>query len=663
MQKNTVIALGLLSLASLGLTVAHAGVKLVLNESTPLGMVGDTSYDLNNNVIEITLDRPVLCNVAPGYNTGSLTKLRIYDPNLDMKGGFAPNGGLYFDNDAEYVVNNGQFFLNTDNPAKALCVSAEVGTYDLIYKSPFETMPPSAAQIQYVGLPSIAAPGQVLNYEIHFHNPSAQTIYFDLLEYWNEHFDHAATLTPGDNVRTCNNADPAVQCVVNDSDSGVIKGIQLAAGGTFILEVTQKVSQSAQIGAELDFMAAAFLTDGLNGDFLPRSLSEDPYPNDPHVVSQTVTVANNTLPELSWDVAPGSMTTFHEDEVSPQVFEIRFSDAETVAQDLDVSVTDDTGNIIDVTEGSLVLDGLDGTKTLTLLPMANAYSKSGSPEQITVTVTDAAAGEASLTFDVEVLPVNDAPSFAMNCSELTINEQTPGAGMTCSSPIVQNGQNGTEGVWDDEFIIADFNPGPNESDQSALEYEVQVIDNSDGILDDVGSGDPVIINPATGEVSVVTQNGNYGTAQVQIRVRDNGGTTSGNGCGASPSNPEHGCDVSEWQPLNIVSEAPVFNFSGEINGLPQGSFVNIKLLDAGNGDNFIENENKDNTNGDDPLAFSFDYDALDQFNYKLVIDGQSNGYNCDIASASSTQVNPDTITGTVNGGDVDDIIVTCTVIP
>jgi hypothetical protein len=656
MQKNKVITLGLLAMAAFGLSTANAGVKLVLDESKPLGMVGDTSYDLDNNIIEITLDRPVLCNQAPGYQTGSLTKLRIYDPNLEMKGGFGVTDGIYFNNDADYMVNNGQLFLNTDNPAKALCVSAEVGNYDLIYKDPFEFVSPSTAHIHYVGLPNIVAPGQVLDYEIHFTNPSGQTIYFDLLEYWNDHYSHPANMTSGDNVRVCNNNSPNVQCVVNDPASGVIKGIQLASGGTFILEVTQKVSESSTIGAELDFMAAVFLTNGLNGDFLPRSFSEDPMPNDPHVVSQTVTVATNTLPELSWDVAPGSVTSFYEDESTPQVFEIRYSDAETSSQELDVSVTDNFGNIVNVTEGPFVIDGLDGTKTLSLLPVANAFTDSGNPEQITVTVTDAAAGEASLTFDVDVEPVNDAPTFAMNCSELTVNEQA--IDMTCTSPITQNAQNGTEGVWGDQYIIADFNPGPNESHQSVLDYEINVVDDG-GILDMGGNGNPVWISPTTGEISVVTLTGQYGTAEVEIRVIDDGGTTGSNGCGASPANPEHGCDVSGWESLTIVSEAPVYTLSGIINGLPQGSFVNMNLQDAGNGDAFVENENKTNATGNNPLAFSFDYEAADQFNYKVVVDGQSNGLNCDIESASGTEPNVDTTVGTVNGANVTDLVVTC----
>ncbi|KAA3649671.1 MAG: hypothetical protein DWP95_01920 [Proteobacteria bacterium] len=655
MQKNTVLTLGLLSLATLGLPTAQANVKLVLDNSKPLGMVGETNYDLTNNIIEITMDRPVLCNQAPGYNSASLTKLRIYDPNLDMKGGFASNEGIYFDSDADYLVNNGQLFLNTDNPLKALCVSAEVGNYDLIFKTPFEDMPPSAAQIEYVGLPNIVAPGQVLNYEIQFYNPSGQTIYFDLLEYWNEHFDLAATLTAGDNIRVCNNNNPDVQCQVNDPSSGVMKGIQLASGGTFVLDVTQKVSDNSTVGAELDFMTAAFLTNGLNGDFLPRSFSENPTPNDPHIATKTVTVQTNTLPQLSWQVAPGSLTTFHEDESTPQVFEIRYSDVETNAQDLVVTVTDQLGNIVNVSKGPFVADGLDGTKTLTLLPLADAYTD-GTPEQITVTVTDAAAGEATLTFDVEVLPVNDAPSFAMNCSELTVNEQNEG--MTCTVPIPQDPNGQLQGVWDGHYIIADFNPGPNESQQSALEYEVQVIDNTDGILDDLGSGDPVIINPATGEISVVTINGTYGTAEVQIQVRDNGGTTgSNNGCGALPLNPEDGCDVSDWLTLNIVSQPYQYSVSGEITGVPSGKIFTLRLNGTENNlPVLVDTTITTNTDENTPNPFTL-LDTISQTQflddgtpYTVTIEADPPSHTCVLNNGA----------GTINGANITNVQVACT---
>jgi len=656
MQKNTVLTLGILSLVFLGLATAHAGVKLVLDQSTPLGMVGNTHYDLNNNTIEITLDRPVLCDKAAGYNVGSLTKLKVYDPNQEMKGGFGANDGLYFASHADYAVDNGQLFLETDNPAKALCVSSELGSYDLIYKSPFESSAPYNARLKYVGLPNIVSPGQVLNYTIELHNPSAQTIYFDLLEYWNEHFSHAATITATDNQRSCNTGS-AVQCPVIDPDTGVIKGIQVAAGGTFELSVTQKVSETAAIGAELDFMAAVFLTNGLGGDFLPRTIIEDPMPNDPHVASLTATVANNSMPTVSWVTAPPTVISFTEDETTPQVFTIKYSDLETALQDLDVQVTDQLGNVVTASLSNYVQNGLEATQDLTILPVTNAYTNGGTPEQLTITVTDESAGVTTLLQDVEVIAVNDAPTFAMNCAELTINEQN--TNLSCTNPIVNRGDNQIQGVWNGQAIIANFNPGPNEGHQSVLDYEVQVIDNTDGILDVSGNGEPVWISPTTGDINIVNVTGQYGTATVEVRVKDDGGNNGANGCGATPANPEHGCDVSEWETLTIISAPPVYTLSGIINGLPQGSFVNMNLRDAGNGDAFIENENKVNASGDNPLAFSFDYEALDQFNYKVVVDGESNGLDCDIESASGTEPNVDTTVGTINGVNVTDLVVTC----
>ncbi|MCW8869253.1 MAG: cadherin-like domain-containing protein [Proteobacteria bacterium] len=656
MQKNTVLTLGLLSLATLGLSTADAAVKLVLDNSAPLGMVGETNYDLGNNTIEISLDRPVLCNQAPGYNTGSLTKLRIYDPNEEMKA-FAAGEGIYFADNADYMVNNGQLVLETDNPAKALCVSSVAGNLDLIFKSAFEPASQTAAYVKYIGLPSIVSPGQIINYQIEFSNPSSAPIFFDLLEYWEHNSGQHNAYMAAANERFCNDNDPAVMCsVAQYDDSGVMKAIQLDAGGTFLLDVTQTVDVNSATGEELEFMAGVFLTDGENGDFLPRTLAGPHFLSNPLIVNKTVLVENNNAPQLSWEVAPSALTSFNEDDTTEQVFEIRYSDAQTTAANLNVSISYQQNNIVDVVTGPFVADGFDGTMTLDVLPLANAFTNT--PEQVTVTVTDGGGLSSTLTFDVEVNPVNDAPTFAMNCNELTINEQD--TDLSCTNPLVnRGGNNQIQGVWNGQSIIANFNPGPNEGQQSVLEYEIQVTNNNDGILDESGNGEPVWISPTTGDINIVNVTGQYGTATVQVRVKDDGGNNGANGCGPTPANPEHGCDVSEWETLTIVSSAPIFTLSGIINGLPQGSFVNMNLRDAGNGDAFVENENKTNVSGDDPLAFSFDYEAADQFNYKVVVDGQSNGLNCDIESASGTEPNPDTTVGTVNGANVTDLVVTC----
>lgn len=650
MKKNTVLTLGLLSLASLGLTTANAAVKLILDESTPLGMVGNTNYDLNNNTIEITLDRPVLCNKAAGYNVGSLTKLKIYDPNQEMKGGYGANDGLYFANHADYAVDNGQLFLDTDNPAKALCVSSELGSYDLIFKSPFESSAPYNARLKYIGLPNIVSPGQVLNYKIELHNPSAQTIYFDLLEYWNEHFSHAATMTATDNQRSCNTGS-AVQCPVIDPNTGVIKGVQVAAGGTFELSVTQKVSETAAIGAELDFMAAVFLTNGMGGDFLPRTIIEDPTPSDPHVVSLTATVANNTMPIVAWDGTPPSMVTFTEDESTPQVFTFKYSDIETNdLQNLTVTVSDQFGNIVNASLSNFSQTGFEATQDLTILPIANAYTQNGTPEQLTISISDDAGGLSTLTLDVEVTAVNDAPTFALNCAELTINEQYED--MSCTSPIAGGG-NQIQGVWSDGNIIASFDPGPNESHQLVQKYEVEIVNNSDGVLDTFGSGSAVTIDKDSGEVTIHTNNEVYGTALVRVRVKDNGGVAGANGCDVNDPgyNQADGCNVSEWQSLTIVSEGYKYTVSGSITGVPVGSVFSLKLTGVEDGLPVVENINVTTSNA--PGSFAFSQLLDNQSNYQVNFNSIPYGYNCSLTNDS----------GTVNGANVNNVGISCSVLP
>ena len=90
MQKNTVIALGLLSLASLGLTTAHASIKMVLDGSSPSVLAPDTTYKLLEDTIEVVSARPILCNAVNNYTSVDTQnpshKLKVYDPNLEMKG-------------------------------------------------------------------------------------------------------------------------------------------------------------------------------------------------------------------------------------------------------------------------------------------------------------------------------------------------------------------------------------------------------------------------------------------------------------------------------------------------------------------------------------------------------------------------------------------------
>ncbi|MCX7545084.1 hypothetical protein [Marinicella gelatinilytica] len=654
MQKNTVLTIGLLSLAGLGLTTADAGVKVIMNQSTPLGMVGDTEYDLDNNIIEIVLDRPVICNKKDNqaYPNG-ITKLKIYDPNREMQGGFGTQDGLYFDTDANYEIQNGHLLLDTYNPAKALCVSAESGNYDLIYKDPFETPVEAAPLMQYVGLPDIVSPGQELNYEIHLTNPSTapSDIYFDLMEYWHKNSGHAAYMFDAGS-RTCN---PSNSVVCDASPiSKLKKNVRLSPGNTLELKITQVVDSNSIENNNLEFMAAAFLRNGSNGDFKPRVYSNDFYEKDVHVISKTVSVQDNTPPVVTWTNGQPSSVSFYEDENNELTFDFEFFDMETHdLSDITPTVSVKYNTVSAMIDFLGIAQNGNHQYSVKIKPEPDAFTNTGDPEVVTITVDDNVGGQSTLTFNVDISSVNDAPTFALNCNELTINEQN--TDLSCTSAIGNGGGNQIQGVWGDEYIIASFDPGPNESHQLVQKYEVEIVDNSDGVLDTFGSGSAVTIDKDSGEVTIHTNNGVYGTALVRVRVKDNDGVAGANGCDTNDPGYEasHGCDVSDWKPLTIVSQPFKYSVSGEVLGLPTSKSIQLKLTGTENGISVDVNTNitvsstqhsftLQNGNGQPQLLD-------DGTTYTVIPDLVPNGYTCNVTNG----------TGTINGSDITNVEVSC----
>jgi hypothetical protein len=229
--------------------------------------------------------------------------------------------------------------------------------------------------------------------------------------------------------------------------------------------------------------------------------------------------------------------------------------------------------------------------------------------------------------------------------------------MSCTSPIGNGGGNQIQNIYDDEFIIADFNAGPNESHQSVDEYEVQWItsqgqDDPNGILQTYGDGSPgIIIHDATGEITVLANNGITGTAQVQVRVRDNGGVTGANGCGSVPANPEHGCDVSEWQTLTIVSEGFKYTVGGTISGVPAGTVFSLKLTGEEDGQAVVENMGI--TTVSSPEGYTFTQLLDDQSNYNVTFNSVPFGYVCTINGGQPPA------NGTINGANVTNVDIAC----
>lgn len=158
------------------------------------------------------------------------------------------------------------------------------------------------------------------------------------------------------------------------------------------------------------------------------------------------------------------------------------------------------------------------TGSISFQPLADANGSA----LVTVTVTDGAGTSVARSFSVNVLPVNDAPSFAAINPPTSVQDQGP--------QTVVN--------W------ANFNSGPaNEAGQSVLAYTVTNVSNPSlfAVL-------PSIAN--NGTLTYTAADFAAGTATFTVVVRDNGGTANG------------GVDLSAPQTFTIrVEQVAVVQFA------------------------------------------------------------------------------------------------------
>jgi len=160
---------------------------------------------------------------------------------------------------------------------------------------------------------------------------------------------------------------------------------------------------------------------------------------------------------------------------------------------------------------------INANGTLTFAAKPNV---SGTAE-ITVALSDDGGTEyngqdtsAPHTLSIEVLPVNDAPSFSVGADVVVLRNV------------------GAQAI---AGFANDFNAGPLEASQTVAEYLVES-DNPGIFL----AGPEVDVN---GQLTFTPRRTTSGTANVSIQVRDSGGTANG------------GVDVSETLPFSITTEA------------------------------------------------------------------------------------------------------------
>ncbi|MET0645318.1 MAG: tandem-95 repeat protein [Pyrinomonadaceae bacterium] len=171
----------------------------------------------------------------------------------------------------------------------------------------------------------------------------------------------------------------------------------------------------------------------------------------------------------------------------------------------------DTGNVTSVTAGSdnqtlvpdagLVVSGSGPIRTLQVTPAANQTGTAN----ITLTVNYVGGGTANDSFQLNVTPVNDAPSFTKG-SDQTVAED--------SGPQTVNG-------W-----ATAISPGPNESAQTV---SFLVTNNTNAAL---FASAPAV--SASGTLTYTPAPNAFGSATLTLVAKDDGGTANGGQDASAP---------------------------------------------------------------------------------------------------------------------------------
>ncbi|MEQ2008635.1 MAG: Ig-like domain-containing protein, partial [Limisphaerales bacterium] len=208
------------------------------------------------------------------------------------------------------------------------------------------------------------------------------------------------------------------------------------------------------------------------------------------------------------------------------------------AQQVSFTVTNDNNALF------LVQPAVAANGTLTFTPAANA---NGSAIVTVIAVDDGGLPgvdtSAPQTFTITVTPVNDAPSFNLSSTNVTV---FPGDGGVVVRPN-----------W-----VANLSAGPaNEAGQTVT---IERTNSSPAMFID----QPVLL--ANGTLEFTPEPTASGVVTVGVRVVDNGGTTNG------------GADTSGWQ-LFTITFAPVKVFVSDSPVVISGTTVEVPICLAGVG--------------------------------------------------------------------------------
>src|SRR5215217_726466 len=209
-------------------------------------------------------------------------------------------------------------------------------------------------------------------------------------------------------------------------------------------------------------------------------------------VNITVAPVNDT-PTITPNI--GDKTILEDADTGDISFTV--GDAETAAGSIIVTASSSDTTLVPNDDANLILGGSGANRTIKVKPAADRF---GGPATITLTVSDGSQS-ATETFDVNVIPVNDAPSFDVPALAPTVNEDAP-------AQTVPN-------------FATNISVGRFETSQTITAF--QVTTNTNPSLFSAGPA----IDPASGDLTYTPAANAFGTADVTVRAHDSGGTANG----------------------------------------------------------------------------------------------------------------------------------------
>jgi len=575
-------------------------LDVTINGSENLSIAGNVVYDYQSTpkTVDFQVLDPFVCASLTSTDESIIMNIRdgnnILIPTLD-------NGVL----STSYDLVNGRINFVTD---KSIQCASKTGLHrELLYEHGFETAE-NDLQISIFdadGNPFsnqiLAADQQLFEYQYVIENNSNIDLIADMEEYYKLDANQPSFSGVAGFDWSCNVVSIATttttcgfQAAGNDFVS--LQNAIIEPGDQLIVYVSRTVEvPNGTVGAAIDLLAAAFVSN------VSDTISDNNF------TFKTIDTTLNTPPSITFS----SMQAFDED-TSSQVVEFQVSDPNMNDSDIVVTAVSLSPSIIPNNPSNIVVGVNGANRTIQLVPAADANTQdsngNNSPMLIEIQASDGIT-TTTQQFSVTINPINDKPSFVFSCINTSVDSLT--GAISCNDTV------NTEALNIDDFIAStDMGNSFDDNAQSVSEYIVSIPTNGDpnGIISSDVGGINVQIDSMSGKLTFSLVNGNYGTATIQVEMRDTGGTP--------------GVDLSDPQEFTISVPIPAYTFTANVVNLPAFESFSLRLKEG----TVTQNLTPISANGSVGIG-----QLLQGSNYTVSIDGPTSGAgNCAIIGADNS---------------------------